>query len=155
MSNIVNDIQTELKKRGYRTSANRDKVLKVLDKTDKPLTVGEIYERALKISPLNDIQELDQSTAYRTIESLAKEGFVKVISLLEGYNRYELERGDHHHHFVCMECQDIIPIHLGNHLKESEKKIEQKIEQEQGVTITSHSLEFFGICKSCKLNPSL
>lgn len=116
--------------------------------------MNEIFSRAVKaLLKLEgqESQELDQSTVYRIIESLAKEGFVKVISLLEGYNRYELERGDHHHHFVCTECEKILPVHLDNHLIESEKEIEEK----EGVTITNHSLEFFGICKSCKLNPSL
>lgn len=149
--NIVAEIQAELRKRGYRASSNREKVLEVLNKAEKPLTIGEIYERATKVSSKGDNQELDQSTAYRIIESLAKEAFVKVISLLEGHNRYELERGDHHHHFVCTECQAIIPVHLEAHLDNSEKQIEA----EEGVTITNHSLEFFGICKSCKLNPSL
>lgn len=144
--NIVGKIQAELKKRGYRASSNREKVLEVLDKAEKPLTVGEIYERAAKLISKADAQELDQSTAYRIIESLAKENFVKIISLLEGHNRYELERGDHHHHFVCTECQTIIPVHLEAHLDSSEKQIEA----EEGVTITNHSLEFFGICKNCK-----
>lgn len=155
MNNIVNEIQTKLKQKGYRASLNRGFILQVLDKAERPLTIGEIYERAsslhvkyYKSHKLNE-SKFDQSTAYRIIENLGKEGFVKIISLLEGYNRYELERGDHHHHFVCVECQVITPVHLKNHLSESE----EMIEQETGATITNHSLEFFGVCRSCKLNP--
>ncbi len=143
MSKIIAEIKSELKNRGYRSSANREAILNVLDKADRPLTVGEIYEHFGRDKKIKD---LDQSTAYRIIETLAKEGFVKFISLLEGYNRYELERGDHHHHFVCTNCQDITPIHLDSHLTDSEKQIEK----EQDVVITHHSLEFFGICKNCK-----
>jgi Fe2+ or Zn2+ uptake regulation protein len=146
---LVKSILAELKKRGYRSSINRESIITVLNKAEKPLTVSDIYERVDRASSKKDAQEIDQSTVYRIIESLTKEGFVKVINLLEGNNRYELERGDHHHHLVCTECEDITPIHMGSHLKETEHDIEKST----GYDITSHSLEFFGICPNCKVNP--
>ena len=149
MSGIVQTIQKELQQKGYRFSKNRDVILRVLDKADKPLTVNEIYDAAVKMVKDPVKQKLDLSTAYRIIEALCKEGFIKIISLLEGHNRYELERGDHHHHLVCTECQVIQPIHLDDHLIDSEKKIEE----EKGFTVMSHSLEFFGVCRGCKINP--
>ncbi|MFW5702415.1 MAG: Fur family transcriptional regulator [Candidatus Dojkabacteria bacterium] len=141
----VIDIKRSLKDKGYRASGNRDNILQVLDKAEKPLTLNEIHERALALDSENSEQEVNHSTVYRTIESLAKEGFIKVISLLEGHNRYELERGDHHHHLVCTECSEILPVHIGEHLEETEKNIEQTT----GYKRTSHSLEFFGICTKC------
>ncbi len=151
MSDIIKQIQQNLKNKGFRSSVNRELVLKVLDKADRPLVISDIYERVLKLADKTNSENLDQSTAYRIIEMLCKEGFVKVVSLLEGYNRYELERGEqhHHHHFVCTECQSITPVHFDEQLAAGERQIEK----EEGVTITSHSLEFFGLCKSCKLNP--
>ncbi len=151
MSNIIKQIQQNLKDKGYRSSANRELVLEVLDNADRPLVIADIYERVSRLADKTSSDKLDQSTVYRIIELLSKEGFVKVVSLLEGYNRYELERGEqhHHHHFVCTECAGITPVHFDEQLDSSEKQIEK----EEGVTITSHSLEFFGVCKSCKLNP--
>jgi Fur family ferric uptake transcriptional regulator len=151
MSAIIKQIQQNLKDKGYRSSANRELVLKVLDKADRPLVISDIYERVAKLADKTSDDKVDQSTVYRIIEILSKEGYVKVVSLLEGFNRYELERGEqhHHHHFVCTECESITPVHFDEQLAASERQIEK----EEGVTITSHSLEFFGVCKSCKLNP--
>jgi Fe2+ or Zn2+ uptake regulation protein len=98
------------------------------------------------VAALNESKDhIAETTVYRNIEMLAKEGFIKVISLLEGHNRYELDRGDHHHHLVCTNCDKIVPVEMEEHLTETE----HKLEKQHNFKITSHSLEFFGICSQC------
>lgn len=147
----INDIQQLLKERGYREASHRTDVLHVLDRAEKPLTGVEIINRVAKRQHRTKSDKAVETTIYRNIDLLAKEGFVKVISLLDGHSRYELERGDHHHHLVCTECEEILPVHMqgGDHLEETESELER----EHKFKITSHSLEFFGVCADCQVNP--
>lgn len=52
----------------------------------------------------------------------------------------------HHHHIVCRTCGKIENVEACI-LGELEKMLAQK-----GYTDLSHSLEFFGVCESCRVN---
>jgi Fur family ferric uptake transcriptional regulator len=74
-----------------------------------------------------------------------KRGIAKQIQLQEGKARYELAASAEHHHLVCSKCGDIQDISDCNITG-----LENDIEKKKGFKVTSHSLEFFGICKSCQ-----
>lgn len=130
-----------LKDNGFRiTRGKLDIVLSFLcDRT--PRTVEQIYDS------LSDRPDL--VTVYRSVNSLAEKGVIKKINLggLAAY--YEISHADHHHHhIICTVCgmvEDIEDCHTAN----IETRTLQNSKSFQ--SITSHSLEFFGVCDSCVL----
>jgi Fur family ferric uptake transcriptional regulator len=86
----------------------------------------------------------DQSTIYRELQFLTKNNIV-IKSTIGGIDYYEIEK-DHHHHLVCLKCNQIQKVEMEHHLAQQEKKIAT----ENRFDIINHSLEFYGYCQKCK-----
>lgn len=64
------------------------------------LSAAEIMQRARAVSDV----EIDQSTVYRTLDTLEDIGLVRHVHLGHGPGVYHLTDDDHHHHLVCVDC---------------------------------------------------
>jgi Fur family ferric uptake transcriptional regulator len=95
---------------------------------------AELKERSLKP---------DRSTLFRELIYLSKHA-IAVKNTISGVDYYEIPH-DHHHHLVCLGCNSIDKIDIGNHLEKQEKSIAKQSE----FTVINHSLEFYGYCKDC------
>lgn len=115
-------------------------MMEILGKTKSPLSVSELLEKLSK-------KELkpNKTTVYREIEFLNKKGKVEEVDFGEGKKRYE-GSGSHHHHIICIKCKKVKDITLEQDLD----KFNAKIASQAGYKPVGHSLEFFGICKSCQ-----
>jgi Fur family transcriptional regulator, ferric uptake regulator len=132
-------IYTLLKEAGYRLTKPRRAVAHVLLDIQTPLSIEEIHAR------LGD-RTINRVSIYRTIQLLCGLGIVRRLQFHEGFARYELADtfGSHHHHFVCNLCgrvEDIEACPLA--------ATEQAIIRRTHSRITSHSLEFYGVCSAC------
>lgn len=109
------------------------------EKESRPVDVEEILEHLRK-------HELatDRATVYRMIETFLEKGITTRLEFGEGKYRYELAGSDHHH-LVCENCGRVEDISDCG-IEEWERKIKQK----KHFLVKHHSLEFFGICKSCQ-----
>lgn len=89
---------------------------------------------------------VNKTTVYRELEQLEKIGMVKSLLLQDRKQYFELATRDHHHHFVCMECEKVEDI-----LFDESDLLRQEalLTQRKGFSIFRHSLEFFGLCKLC------
>lgn len=125
-----------LKEKGLKTTTARIAVIDHLEKQDNPIDVLSIVES------LNN--QADQATVYRTLEVLTEKGIVSRVEIGEGKYRYELQKDDHHH-LVCSNCGNISDIE-----DKYMEKIEKEIREKKGFLVKSHSLEFFGVCRSCQ-----
>jgi|SRR5688500_4360163 Fur family transcriptional regulator, ferric uptake regulator len=128
-----------LKEAGYRLTKPRRSVAHVLLGTQMPLSIEEIHTRL-------DDRTINRVSIYRTIQLLCDLGIVRRLQFHEGFARYELADtfGSHHHHFVCNLCgrvEDIDACPLA--------ATEQAIIRRTRSRITSHSLEFYGVCGVC------
>lgn len=134
------DCKNELNDVELRATPARLALMELLESTDRPVDVqtmiGFLEKRGIKADP---------ATVFRIVNMFTEKGLTKQIQLLEGKARYELAAQTDHHHLVCTKCGDIQDISDCN-IGELEKDIERKKE----FKVTSHSLEFFGICKSCQ-----
>ena len=90
--------------------------------------------------------KLNKTTVYRLIQKLTGENVIKPVDLGDGKKRFELNLHNHHHHLVCTNCNQIEDIFVHNDVKH----VENKIAKLKRFKIKSHSLEFFGVCKSCQ-----
>jgi Fur family transcriptional regulator, ferric uptake regulator len=134
-------IYTLLKEAGYRLTSPRRAVAHVLLSALTPLSIEEIHG-CLGSRAINRV------SIYRTIQLLCDLGVVRRLQFQEGFARYELADtfGSHHHHFVCNLCgkvEDIDACPLA--------ATEQAIIHRTHSRITSHSLEFYGVCGACAL----
>ncbi|MBU6310776.1 transcriptional repressor [Patescibacteria group bacterium] len=119
-----------------RRTSERDAILRVLQEAERPLTPAGVSDSVGRTAHV--------ATVYRALDDLVDTGLVRKVALGGRATYYELARS-HHHHIICTRCGDIEDIHEepkkldGNALKQSKKFS----------TITSHALEFFGVCKNC------
>jgi Fur family transcriptional regulator, ferric uptake regulator len=132
-------IYTLLKEAGYRLTRPRRSVAHVLLSALTPLSIEEIH------SSLGS-RSINRVSIYRTIQLLCDLGVVRRLQFHEDFARYELADtfGSHHHHFVCNLCgkvEDIDACPLAT--------TEQAIIHRTQSRITSHSLEFYGVCGAC------
>ncbi len=92
---------------------------------------------------------VNKTTVYRELEQLEKIGIVKSLSLGDRKQYFELATRDHHHHFVCIEC-DVVEDVLFDEFDLS--KQETLLAQKKGFSVFNHTLEFFGLCRQCQQN---
>jgi Fur family transcriptional regulator, ferric uptake regulator len=128
-------IKTTLRKKGFRVTDPRVLLLQILEKSGcKPQTADEIRKRS----------KLDKVTVYRTLESFVGAAIANRVEFGDGVTRYEISHG-HHHHIVCTECGTVADVEDC-----LEKGIQKTLEKKTGFTVSSHSLEFFGLCRNCR-----
>jgi Fe2+ or Zn2+ uptake regulation protein len=113
--------------------------LEKLAKSKEPLTVAQIHKNL-------GLQEINQVTLYRAIESMVSSDIIRRVDLQQDHAyRYELA-GQHHHHIICTKCgavEDFSLVSCSAILKKAVRKSSTfKI-------INNHSMELFGVCAHC------
>jgi Fur family ferric uptake transcriptional regulator len=84
------------------------------------------------------------ATIYRTIDKFVLAGILERVDFQEGKFRYEFMH-DHHHHAICNGCGKVEDIS-----DDGLNKIESNIKAQTGFSVTRHTLELFGLCKTCQ-----
>lgn len=139
-SNQIMNPAHVLNQHKLRATPIRQAVLVLLSHASKPFDIQEIAKALGRHGSKPDLV-----TLYRTIDTFLEAKIIKSVNFHDGKLRYEME-GEHHHHLVCEQCGSITPIHEPC-IAVSEKTVLQKY----GFDIRNHTLEFFGICKNCRL----
>lgn len=128
-----------LRENGYRITPARMALLTFLIRSKNPLTAGDIQKE------LN--YKMDKVTLYRALEDFAKSKIVAKINLQDTATYYEfLHEDHHHHHIVCEKCGKIEDIENCNQANLQKEVLKHS---KNFTVINSHSLEFFGVCKTC------
>ena len=129
-----------LDKYGLKKTKPRIAILKVLEKSDVPLTAETIFF-SLKNKGIN------LSTVYRTLNSFSEAGLAKKEVNRQKENVFSLVHDEHddHHILVCLKCHKVVslkgcPYHEAN----------EAIENETGFAIEDHSTEIYGVCPDCQ-----
>lgn len=139
-ASVKHDCKSELNEVNLRATPARIALLNLLETSDKPLDVQAMINYLEK----REIRT-DPATVFRIVNTFTEKGLIKTIQLNEGKFRYELSSKPDHHHFVCEKCGTIEDISDCNI-----KALEKDIEKRKHFKVTSHSLEFFGICVNCQ-----
>lgn len=131
--------QTLLKERGFRVTPGREKLLQELEKTALP-KAASYFEK--KMSPY-----FDRVSVYRALEAFVQAGLARRVDLGHAHMHYEkASLSEHHHHLVCTRCGTIEDIVIDGKFRLEKKASEAS---KKFSVITSHSMEFFGLCKQC------
>lgn len=127
---------------GIKWTKQRKNVYAVLREASEPLTAVQIYHLSEKLA---EGGEYALSTIYRILAAFEEKGLVsKTTWMGDGTVVYELNRGEHTHYAVCLECHKRIALqscpfahmHLG--------------QDTDDFTVTGHKLELYGYCKDCR-----
>lgn len=113
-------------------------ILNVFSKGCNPICAEDIFH-ALKNKKINIV------TVYRTLTTFEQAGIVRRVDLQKDSAYYELA-GHHHHHITCTGCGTVEGFDGCGMEKLSKKVLEHSSKFD---LVTRHSLELFGLCKSC------
>jgi Fur family peroxide stress response transcriptional regulator len=130
----------KLKDHDFRITPQRLAVLKVLAASDGHPSVERIYDTVRAQFPTTSI-----ATIYKTVALLKQENEVLEISFPDGSNRYDGNKPYPHPHLICTRCKKIIDPDLS-----SLEDLAREVTKETGFQITTHRVDFFGLCRECQ-----
>lgn len=130
-----------LKDAGYKLTNARLTVLDVLENHDGHITSSVVLEKVADAD-----HSIGRASVFRTLDLLTQLAIIRP-TFIEGSSApmYVLLPDGHHHHIVCTNCNKIIDFDdcgLG--------ALESRLEQQYGVKLSGHLLEFFGLCENCR-----
>lgn len=127
---------------GIKKTKQRACVLSVLERSDSPLSAMEICKQTE-----NEDCTVWLSTVYRILELFVKENVVLKTTITDSeMSLYELNRNQHRHYAVCLNCHKV--VELDN--CPLEKFVPELAESD--FHILGHKLEMYGYCKDCDEN---
>lgn len=133
--------QQEIKQAGLSVTSPRLKVLGILEsKEPHHLTAEEIHRALIK-----DDETVSLGTVYRVLTQFEKASLVVRRQFEKGPAYYELNKGDHHSHLVCVHCNKITEFSDGG-LNDQFKKIAY----DRGYELLHHSMVLYVTCEDCK-----
>jgi len=131
---------SKLREHKFRITPQRIAVLRVLAGSRDHPSVEGIFDQVK-----NDFPTTSLATVYKTVTLLKQLNEVLELGVQERGNRYDGNKPYPHPHLICIECNKIMDTELN-----SLDSIIRELALETGFHITSHRLDFFGICSDCR-----
>ena len=127
-----------IKQAGLKITLPRVKILEILEESDEHLSAEDVFKILL-----NKQEDIGLGTIYRVLTQFETAGLIKRHNFETGQAVFELERGTHHDHLVCLKCGRIEEF-MDNMIESRQ----QTIAEQHGFSIQDHSLTIYGICKN-------
>jgi Fur family ferric uptake transcriptional regulator len=131
----------QIKQAGLKVTLPRVKILDVLEHSDKRHMSAEDVYRAL----LDRGGEIGLATVYRVLTQFEQAGLVARHHFEGGQAVFELNRGGHHDHLVCVRCGRVVEF-----LEPAIEERQDAIARQHGFTLEDHSLVIYGVCPACQ-----
>lgn len=133
----------DLRDAGLKVTLPRVKILEILEKQaaeDRHLTAEKVYKILL-----SEDEEIGLATVYRVLTQFEAAGLVTRHHFEGGNSVFELNKGTHHDHIVCMKCGRVDEF-TDEVIEQRQKSIAKQLRYE----LTDHSLYLYGICQQCQ-----
>lgn len=131
----------QIKQAGLKVTLPRVKILDVLEHSDKRHMSAEDVYRAL----LDRGDEIGLATVYRVLTQFEQAGLVARHHFEGGQSVFELNRGGHHDHLVCVRCGRVVEF-----LEPAIEERQNAIARQHGFALEDHSLVIYGVCPACQ-----
>lgn len=133
----------ELRKAGLKVTLPRIKILQILESSERGhqhMSAEDVY-RAL----LNAGEDVGLATVYRVLTQFESAGLVNRHHFETGHSVFELAKGEHHDHMVCVASGEV--VEFADPLIEQRQ---QEIAAEHGYELVDHSLVLYVRKKDAK-----
>lgn len=131
-----------MKPKGFvRKTRQREVILEVLRGTTSHPTADWVYQEVRKEMP-----NVSLGTIYRNLKTLSENGEIQELSFGNTHSRFDY-RSHNHYHFICESCgavEDLETEAVGEL-----KALEENVAKAGNYEVTSHRLEFYGLCPEC------
>lgn len=130
-----------LRDSGYKLTNARTVVLETLEKYEGHMTSAEILDAVSSRD-----SSIGRASVFRTLDLLTRLAIIRPTYIDGAMSpTYVLLPGGHHHHIVCVNCNRVIEFE-----ECGLSELQTRLEDEYGVQMTGHLLEFFGTCAVCQ-----
>ena len=126
----------ELRKAGLKVTLPRVKILQLLEATDpdaQHLSAEDVYQ-ALRDAG----DDVGLATVYRVLTQFESAGLVTRHNFETGHSVFELAKGEHHDHMVCMDSGEVVEF-VDPIIEERQRELAE----EHGFELIDHSLVLY------------
>jgi Fur family ferric uptake transcriptional regulator len=124
----------ELRKAGLKITLPRVKILQILETSrQRHLSAEDVYKELLEAD-----EDVGLATVYRVLTQFEAAGLVERHNFDGGHSVFELDRGEHHDHMVCVETGKVIEFH-----NEQIELLQRQIAKEHGYELVEHNLVLY------------
>ena len=126
----------DIRKAGLKVTLPRIKVLQLLENASESahhMSAEEVYKALLEAG-----EDVGLATVYRVLTQFESAGLVVRHNFEGGHSVFEIAKGDHHDHMVCMETGKIIEF-----CDTDIEALQHKIAEQHGYEILDHSLVLY------------
>ncbi|MET0027073.1 MAG: ferric iron uptake transcriptional regulator [Candidatus Thiodiazotropha sp.] len=135
----------DIRKAGLKVTLPRVKILDLLESsTQRHVSAEDVYKMLLDKG-----EEIGLATVYRVLTQFEAAGLVTRHNFEGGHAVFELDRGGHHDHLVCVVCGKVEEFVDG-----TIEKRQREIAKEHGFEMVDHSLIIYGHCGNPKCQVS-
>jgi Fur family ferric uptake transcriptional regulator len=121
---------SRLKKAGLKVTAPRLKILQMLmsrPPASQHMSAEDVYRALLEAG-----EDVGLATVYRVLTQFESAGLVERHNFEGGHSVFELARGGHHDHIVCVDTGRVVEFH------------DDEIEARQRAIVAEHGFELVG-----------
>jgi Fur family ferric uptake transcriptional regulator len=127
----------DLRNVGLKVTLPRLKILEMLENhAARHMSAEDIYRRLIDTG-----EDIGLATVYRVLTQFEAAGLVRRHHFEGGHAVFELERGHHHDHMVCLKCGHVVEFE-----DEVIERRQRAKAEELGFRLVEHSLIMYGQC---------
>ncbi|MET0070428.1 MAG: ferric iron uptake transcriptional regulator [Candidatus Thiodiazotropha sp.] len=131
----------DIRKAGLKVTHPRIKILELLENSSqRHVSAEDVYKMLL-----DNGEEIGLATVYRVLTQFETAGLVTRHNFEGGHAVFELDRGGHHDHMVCVVCGKVEEF-----IDATIEKRQREIAKSHGFEMVDHSLIIYGHCSNPK-----
>ena len=124
----------DLKKAGLKATGPRLRILEILEHSHlKHMSAEDVYKALLDVG-----EDAGLATVYRVLTQFEAAGLVVRHNFDSGHSVFELNRGSHHDHMVCLKTGRVIEFE-----NDEIEALQRRIAAEHGYELEDHSLVLY------------
>lgn len=128
-----------LKEMGLKATLPRLKILELFEKsTVRHLTAEDVYRLLM-----NENMDIGLATVYRVLTQFEQAGLLSRHHFESGKATFEINRGNHHDHIVCLDC-GLVEEFYDAEIEQRQHKVAESL----GFTLQEHSLYLYAHCNN-------
>jgi Fur family ferric uptake transcriptional regulator len=140
MTKYTCDPRSAIKGSGLKATPPRIKVLEIFQRAARRHLSAEGVYKAL----VDEGSEIGLATVYRVLMKFAEAGLVTRSRFETGKAIFELNRGTHHDHLVCLGCGRVDEFYDAE-IEARQREVARAI----GFGLQEHALALYGLCSDC------